>query len=102
MSSIIVTSKTHEIKVMVLFTKIREIEQIETLIDTGASGNFIKRAVIEELEQKESVHVQTCQLTLQLAKNETIITTGIVWLLITIGNKQMQVQMYVLESRHTH
>ena len=41
MGTIVVTTKTQEHKVMVIFTKVREIEQIETLIDTGASDNFI-------------------------------------------------------------
>ena len=34
MGTIVVSSKTQENKVMVLFTKVKAIEQIETLIDT--------------------------------------------------------------------
>jgi hypothetical protein len=42
--------------------------------------------------------VEPCNLTLKLAENNTTVTSGIIWLPVTIGNHQMRVQMYVLED----
>ncbi len=83
---------------MVLFTKVREIEKVETLIDTGASSNFIRRTLLDLLKPGEAVAVQPCNITLKLADNNTTVTSGIIWLPVTIGDHQMRVQMYVLED----
>jgi hypothetical protein len=82
---------------MVIYSNIYTLDQIITLIDTGASGNFIQKDILEQLKVAgHVVNIKSCDIALRLADNKTIETNGIVCLPMSINNQEIQVSLYVL------
>jgi hypothetical protein len=50
---------------MVLQVKINQLEQVNTLVDTGASCNFILKTIVEQLEAIGKFVVQPCHITIK-------------------------------------
>jgi hypothetical protein len=58
MLSNITTSEVQRNKLMVLQVKINQLEQVNTLVDTGASCNFILKTILEQLEAIDKLLVE--------------------------------------------
>jgi len=99
MLSNITTSEVQRDKSMVLQVKINQLEQVNTLVDTGASCNFILKTIVEQLEAVEKLVVQPCHIALKLADGQIICTISIVKVTVTLEDKRITVQMFVLDEK---
>jgi predicted aspartyl protease len=98
MLSNITTSEVQRNKLMVLQVKINQLEQVNTLVDTGASCNFILKTIVEQLEAVDKLVVKPCHIMLKLADGQIICTIGIVKVTVTLEDKRIPVQMFVLDE----
>ena len=86
-------------KVMTIHTSIGRLNKIETLIDTGASASFGSYSFLEKVATSDfPIQIENREITLKLVNNDTTSTKGVVKLSLKIGQKEVEVQLFLVEE----